>query len=173
MESWELVARELIRETIARYAHLVDRGLLDELVGLFTEDATLEAGDAPPARGRTAIRDVFAGTGTRLAAATRPLIRHHVSNVLIEVDGTERAAASSYFVRLHGARPGPLGPLPGPLRSPGERWLFQHRRARADGGRRTLSSVARDQLHAAKSRHASPGGTPPRSSTGRPRRRTC
>jgi hypothetical protein len=59
----ELVARELIRDTIVRYAHLVDLGPAGRAVGLFTEDATLEAGDGPPARGRAAIRDVFAGTG--------------------------------------------------------------------------------------------------------------
>jgi hypothetical protein len=41
MEHWELTAREGIRETVGRYAHLVDSGRIDELVALFAEDAVL------------------------------------------------------------------------------------------------------------------------------------
>src|SRR6184192_458244 len=70
MELWELAAREAIRETVARYAHLVDRGRIDELLELFVEDGVLEAGDQPPARGRAAIRELFLGTGKRLASAS-------------------------------------------------------------------------------------------------------
>src|SRR5437879_10116710 len=98
MELWELAAREQIRETVARYAHLVDTGRLDELVALFAEDGTLEAGDRPPAHGRAAIRNLFLDTGHRLAAAASPLIRHHVSNVMIEVGDAASANAVSYFL---------------------------------------------------------------------------
>src|SRR5690349_9324256 len=99
MELWELAAREQIRETVARYAHLVDRGRIDALVLLFAEDGTLEAGDRPPARGRAAIRAFFADTAAQLASAsTRRLIRHHVSNLAIEVSGPESASAESYFL---------------------------------------------------------------------------
>jgi len=42
---------------------------------------------------------MFAGAGRKLAAsASRPLIRHHVSSIHIDVDVTGgRAQASSYF----------------------------------------------------------------------------
>jgi ketosteroid isomerase-like protein len=134
MEGWELVARERIRDTIARYAHLVDRGRIDELVALFTEDGTLEAGDGPPARGREAIRAVFLGTGSRLASvAARPLIRHHVSNVLIDVEGPDAATASSYFLAVTERGPDHWGRYRDRLARHGERWLLAYRRARADG----------------------------------------
>jgi ketosteroid isomerase-like protein len=134
MDAWELVARERIRDTIARYAHLVDRGRIDELVALFTDDGTLEAGDGPPARGREAIRAVFLGTGSRLAsAAARPLIRHHVSNVVIDVGGPDAATASSYFLAITERGPDHWGRYRDRLVSRGDRWLFAHRRARADG----------------------------------------
>jgi ketosteroid isomerase-like protein len=133
MEAWELVARERIRDTIARYAHLVDRGRIDELVALFTEDATLEAGDRPPARGRDAIRAVFLGTGRRLASAAAPLIRHHVSNVLIDVGGPDAATASSYFLAVTERGPDHWGRYRDRLVRQGDHWLFAHRRARADG----------------------------------------
>jgi len=53
MELWELAAREAIGETVARYAHLVDRGRIDELLELLVEDGVLEAtsrrpGGVPP-----------------------------------------------------------------------------------------------------------------------------
>jgi len=70
METWELAAREMVRDTILRYAHLADRGRIDEVIELFVEDATLEAGNAPAARGRDALRAFFLATGARLAAAT-------------------------------------------------------------------------------------------------------
>ena len=133
MDVWELVARERIRDTIARYAHLVDRGRIDELVALFTEDATLEAGDGPPVRGRDAIRAVFLGTGRRLASAAAPLIRHHVSNVLIDVESPDAATASSYFLAITDHGPDHWGRYRDRLVPAGDRWLFQHRRVRTDG----------------------------------------
>jgi len=134
METWELVARELIRETIVRYAHLADRGRIDELVALFTEDATLEAGERPPARGRAAIRDFLVGTAERLATATaRPLLRHHVSNVLVAVEEREAASAESYFLAVTERGPDHWGRYRDRLVARDGRWLFHHRRARADG----------------------------------------
>jgi len=144
MELWELTARESVRETIARYAHLVDRGRIEELLQLFAEDATLEAGERPPAHGRDAIRAFFLGTkGSLAAAATRPLIRHHVTNVLIELTDRETATASSYFLAITERGPDHWGRYQDRLVARGGRWLFHHRRARADG-------YAADSLFAAK-----------------------
>jgi SnoaL-like domain len=56
MESWELEAREQIRDTIARYAHCVDGGRFDDLVALFSPDGILEVEGEPAHRGRDAIR---------------------------------------------------------------------------------------------------------------------
>jgi len=134
MELWELTARELVRETIARYAHLVDRGRIDELVELFAEDGTLEAGDPPPAHGRAAIREFFLGTRDRLAAATvRPLIRHHVSNVLVVLEDRKTATAESYFLAVTERGPDHWGRYRDRLVERDGRWLFQHRRAKRDG----------------------------------------
>jgi len=134
MESWELIARELVRATVMRYVHLVDAGKLDELVELFTEDATLEAGDLPPATGRAAIRALFRDTGTRLAAATtRPLIRHHVSSLEVEVQGPASATARSYFLAVTERGPDHWGRYRDRLVQVDGRWLFQHRRVRTDG----------------------------------------
>jgi ketosteroid isomerase-like protein len=134
MESWELIARELVRATVMRYVHLVDTGKLDELVELFAEDATLEAGDLPPATGRAAIRALFVETTTRLAAATaRPLIRHHVSSLEVDVLGPASASARSYFLAVTERGPDHWGRYRDRLVQADGRWLFQHRRVRTDG----------------------------------------
>jgi len=140
MELWELTARELVRETVTRYAHLVDRGRIDEVIGLFTEDGTLEAGDRPPVHGRDAIRAFFLDTKGRLAAAaTRPLIRHHVSNLVIDVTGPDTADARSYFLAITERGPDHWGRYRDQLVRIGERWLFTSRLVRVDG--RAAASV--------------------------------
>ena len=134
MELWELSARERIREAVARYAHLVDRGRIDELVLLFTADGTLEAGDPPPAEGREAIRAFLAGTKSRLAATgVRPLVRHHVSSLTIEVTGPEAATAACYFLVVTERGPDHWGTYRDRFVQIGGRWLFQQRRVRVDG----------------------------------------
>jgi hypothetical protein len=134
METWELIAREGIRDTIARYAHLVDRGRIDELLELFTADGVLEAGDLPPARGREAIRALLTATKARLAAAgSRPWIRHHVSSVRIDLEGPVAATAGSYFLAVTERGPDHWGRYRDRIVESGGRWLFAHRRVRVDG----------------------------------------
>jgi len=134
MDPAELAARAGVQDTLARYCHLVDAGRLDELLLLFMEDAVLEAGDLPPARGRAAIREVFRGTGERLAAgAARPLIRHHLTSVVVDVEGPEAASAASYFLAVTERGVDHWGRYRDRLVRQGDRWLIQHRRVRTDG----------------------------------------
>ena len=134
MEAWELVAREDVRHTIARYAHLVDRGRLDELVLLFTADGTLEAGDLPAVHGRDAIRAFLESTKGRLAARLPlPRIRHHVSSVLIETISPTVMGAYSYFFVVTERGPDHWGRYRDRLVLADGDWLFEHRRVTTDG----------------------------------------
>ena len=56
MEIWELVARESIRDIIARYNCNGDSGRIDAMMSLFTPDAVLEVAGRDPQVGREAIR---------------------------------------------------------------------------------------------------------------------
>jgi hypothetical protein len=67
MELWELVARERIRDTLARYNWSGDALRLDELAQTFCEDGELELGERGSVRGRTAIVELLGGA---VAAAT-------------------------------------------------------------------------------------------------------
>ena len=134
MDPAHVAARESIRELVARYAHFADRGRFDELALLFTEDGVLEANDLPPARGRDAIRAFLGGARERLAAAaTRPLIRHHVSSLTIDLDGPDAATAASYFLVITEAGPDHWGRYRDRLGRQGDEWRFLHRRVHTEG----------------------------------------
>lgn len=134
MEAWELLAREQIRDTIARYAHCVDGGRFDELVELFVPDGVLEVEGERPHQGRDAIRAFVSGTGRDLAAETgAPRIRHHVDSVLIELDGEVRARARCYFLAVTDRGVDHWGRYQDDLARVGEVWRFVHRRVRTDG----------------------------------------
>jgi len=134
MEAWELAAREQIRDTIARYAHCVDGGRFDELVDLFADDGVLEVEGERAHRGRDAIRDFVTGTGRDLAAGTgAPRIRHHTSNVVIEVNGPDRARSRCYFLAVTDRGVDHWGRYRDELVRTGDRWRFAHRQARTDG----------------------------------------
>jgi uncharacterized protein (TIGR02246 family) len=134
VDARELEARERIRDVIARYAHCVDGGRFDELVELFAPDGVLEVEGEPANRGRDAIRDFVTGTGHELAADTgAPRIRHHVSNVLIDLDGSDRARARCYFLAVTDRGVDHWGRYLDDLVRAGDRWHFARRRVRTDG----------------------------------------
>jgi 3-phenylpropionate/cinnamic acid dioxygenase small subunit len=134
MEMWELEAREQIRDTIARYAYCVDGGRFDDLVALFTPDGVLEVEGEPAHRGRDAIRAFVTDTGHDLAAGTgEPRIRHHVSNVLIDLEGPDRSRARCYFLAVTDRGADHWGRYLDALVRTDDAWRFAHRRVRTDG----------------------------------------
>src|SRR5689334_15878707 len=123
MDTSELIARELIRETIARYAHCADGGRFGELAALFTEDGVLEIHERPPLRGRTAIAQFLGQTRESLASTlARPYIRHHTSSLSIDVLGPDEASARSYFLAITDRGPDHWGRYRDLLVRVGDQW---------------------------------------------------
>jgi uncharacterized protein (TIGR02246 family) len=134
MELRELAAREAIRETVAAYAHCADSGRFDELAGLFAVDGVLEVHGQDPVEGRDAIRAYLGGVGTDLARDTSvPLIRHHVSNLRIEVMSQAEARGACYFLAVTEHGVDHWGRYRDRYVPDGDRWLFAHRFVRTDG----------------------------------------
>lgn len=134
MDLTELAAREAIRDTIARYAHCADGGRFEELVALFTAAGVMDVEGRSPLRGRDAILAFLVEVKTSLrTSAARPLIRHHVSSVRIEVVGAGEAVAASYFLAITERGPDHWGRYRDRLLDVGERWLFAERKVRVDG----------------------------------------
>ncbi len=150
MDLDELVAREAVRDLIARYTWAGDRGRSAELAALFTDDGVLDVG-AHGGRwvGAATIAAELDAVAARVAeagAAPGP-VRHHVSSVVINVEQSaddsppSTATASSYFLVITAIGPDHWGRyrdrfirLPGTSDDPtGGGWRFAERTVRVDG----------------------------------------
>lgn len=103
MDSWELTAREEIRDLLARYTWAGDRGRIDDLVSLFSGRGVLDLGDhGGRLEGPAAIRAGLVAVADRLATAGPAggpigMVQHHVSSVLITEVGGAGATVRSYY----------------------------------------------------------------------------
>ena len=134
MDVVEIAAREALRELVAAYAHLADGGRLDDVAALFAEDGVLRIDDRPALEGRAAIRAFLGGTqaSVRAAAVARPLVRHHVSNLRLTLDGPERASGAAYFLVLTDRGLDHWGRYRDRYLRLAEGWRFAERRVRVD-----------------------------------------
>jgi uncharacterized protein (TIGR02246 family) len=128
VEPWELAAREHIRDLIARYNLAGDRGWIDEMLSLFTPDATLCV-DGVPHVGTDAIRAVFTSAG----GPSPELIRHHTATLRIDVSSPEQACARCYFQVLTVNGLDHWGRYTDRFACRDGEWRFTHRSVRVDG----------------------------------------
>jgi hypothetical protein len=136
MDAWELVAREAIRDLVARYAHAADRGRFTDLAELFTPEGVLDIDGRPALVGRAAIAGMLEGVRGDLASsagASPPFIRHHVSSLAIELGPRTEAQAWSYFLAVTHRGPDHWGRYRDRVVLDGGTWLFAHRRVSVDG----------------------------------------
>jgi len=120
MEMWELVARESVRDLIARYNANGDSGRIDQMVEVFAPDAVFEALDFR-LEGREAIRDFMNGVSRNAAApqervpdtpavadwkarGNKPMLRHITGTTQIDVidERTVKARSYYYVIVAHG-----------------------------------------------------------------------
>lgn len=98
MDIAELTSREQIRELVAAYNHLGDRGRVAEMTRLFEPEAELDA-FGQMCVGHDQIAAFFGGIadGTE-PGPTRTFVRHHISNVTIEMHSETEASGASYWL---------------------------------------------------------------------------
>ncbi|MFC5745234.1 nuclear transport factor 2 family protein [Actinomadura rugatobispora] len=136
METWELVARERVRDTLAAYTHAGDRGRIEDLAATFTEDGVLELRSGETLAGREAITAMLSGVAERGSAPSRGvpgIIRHFVANVRFEEVTPERVRTAAYFLVMNAHGPDHWGRYRDTLVPVGDRWLFEHRFVSTDG----------------------------------------
>lgn len=102
MELWELSARELIRETHAKYNWSGDAMRLDELAETFCEDGELEVRGSEPVRGRAGIVGFLTGAVAKPGAVAqtsgvRRIVRHNVANLRFGDVTPQQARVACYF----------------------------------------------------------------------------
>lgn len=134
MQMWELVARERIRDTLARYNWSGDAGRLDGLAETFCADGILEIRGFEPLRGRSAIATFLSGVTGKIAdnADVKPIVRHNVANVLFTDVAPDRARVDSYFTVVTHIGLDHYGRYRDVLVPDGEAWLIKHRKVSTD-----------------------------------------
>jgi SnoaL-like domain len=134
MEMWEVVAREQIRDTLARYNWSGDAGQIDGLAETFCADGVLEVRGMEPLRGRSEIA-AFLSTVTGNVVVdidVKPVVRHNVANVLFTELAPDRAHVSSYFTVVTHIGLDHFGRYRDILVPDGETWLIKHRKVSTD-----------------------------------------
>ncbi|MEB3981778.1 nuclear transport factor 2 family protein [Mycobacterium sp. 663a-19] len=134
MEMWELVARERIRDTLARYNWSGDAGRVDGLAETFCADGVLEIRGAEPLRGRSEIAEFLGGVTGNVAgnADVKPVVRHNVANVLFTGLTPREAHVSSYFTVVTHVGLDHFGRYRDILVPDGDAWLIKHRKVSTD-----------------------------------------
>jgi hypothetical protein len=138
VEMWELVARERIRDTLARYNWSGDAGRLDGLAETFCTDGVLEIRGFEPLRGRSEIVRFLSGVTGNIAddaaknVPVKPLVRHNVANVSFGELGPDQAQVASYFTVITNIGLDHCGRYRDTLVPVGDTWLIRHRKVSTD-----------------------------------------
>jgi hypothetical protein len=133
MELWQLVARESIRDLVARYNANGDSGRFAEVLECFTPDAVMEL-DGRVYRGRQEILTIF--TDAAVAVRRWPetvTMRHHTSTLQIDVVGPNEASSRCYYQVLTTKGLDHWGRYLDGYRLWNGTWHFAHRREFLDG----------------------------------------
>ena len=144
MEMWELVARERIRDTLARYNWAGDAGRLDGLAETFCADGVLDIRGFEPLHGRSEIATFLGGVTGKITvdASVKPIVRHNVANVLFTELAPDRAQVKSYFTVVTHVGLDHCGRYRDVLVPEGDTWLIKHRKVSTDWAARD-SAMAR------------------------------
>jgi SnoaL-like protein len=131
---WELVAREQIRDTLARYNWSGDAGRLDGLAETFCADGVLEIRGLEPLRGRAEIASFLGGITGNVARSVdvKPVVRHNLANVLFAALTPDEARVSSYFTVVTQIGLDHFGRYRDVLVPDGGTWLIKHRKVSTD-----------------------------------------
>ncbi len=133
MELWELMARESIRDLVARYNANADSGRFDQVLECFAPDAVMEL-DGRPYRGHEEIRSIFTGAAELARRGPGPvMVRHHTSTLQIDVAGPDAATSRCYYQVLGASGLDHWGRYLDTYGVVGGRWRFVRRREFLDG----------------------------------------
>jgi hypothetical protein len=133
MQIGDLLAREAIRDLVARYNAYGDSGLFDRMMGLFAPDAVLEVGGAPK-EGHDEIRAVFTGVADRTSAGdgAPTYLRHCTATHQIDLVDATSATGRAYFYVLTRVGLDHWGRYLDDYRTVDGEWRFARRRVLTD-----------------------------------------
>jgi uncharacterized protein (TIGR02246 family) len=123
-----LEEKDAIREVLAQYCFALDGGRFADMAALFTEDGTWHTAFGK-ATGHKAIAEFAAGLRAH-RPGVQPRAIHHVTNVVITLDG-DTAKVRSNWTTVQNSPEGPKigsgGAYDDVMVKGGGRWLFRYR----------------------------------------------
>ena len=132
-DSWRIVDRLQIEQTLINYCVCLDRMDLASLAGLFSEDCVVDYGDNPNLRSRGP--DGLAQSLERMWRWSRT--SHHLSNVIVDFVDRDTAHCTSYVHAWHERADGSTATIYGQyldvLVRRSDRWLIHRRRMVMNG----------------------------------------
>jgi hypothetical protein len=134
VELWELVARERIRDTLARYNGSGDAGRAEELAAAFAPDGVLQLRGGATARGRAEIRELIGGVAGAppVEPGVKRIVRHLLTNTRFTAVTPTEASVSSYFTVVTERGLDHSGRYRDTFVPVGDEWLIAHRLASTD-----------------------------------------
>ena len=126
------MARERIRETLARYNWSGDALRLDELAQTFCQDGELELRGSAPVRGRAAIAGLLGGVvsapnATAQESRVKRIVRHNVTNIHFTDVTSQEAHVACYFTVFTEIGLDHYGRYRDVFVPVGDDWLIRHR----------------------------------------------
>ncbi|MEO6717589.1 MAG: nuclear transport factor 2 family protein [Novosphingobium sp.] len=134
----DLLAREAIRDTMAKYNHSGDSLRAEDFAACFTEDGILESARAGGFRyasraeilaWQSAWRDEPKSADTPRGAK---LVRHNLTTSRIELTGPDSARARTYWVVMTDVGPDHCGVYTDQFRKVDGEWLIAHRKVKTE-----------------------------------------
>jgi uncharacterized protein (TIGR02246 family) len=124
----ELEEKDAIREVMAEYCFRLDNDRFADMAALFTEDGTWDTAFGK-GTGRAEVEALV--RGMRQSRTARPRAIHHVTNIVITLDGASAKAFSNWVVVQNsdqGPKIGSAGSYTDDLVKQDGRWLFRYRK---------------------------------------------
>jgi 3-phenylpropionate/cinnamic acid dioxygenase small subunit len=132
----ELVAREAIRDLVARYNAGADGGRFGQVVDLFAPDAVMELPDET-LNGRYEIAALFRRVQQQVVGSETPsrpqFVRHFTSTLQIDIETGDRARSRCYYQVLTAHGLDHWGRYVDRYRRVEGEWRFAHRKVTVDG----------------------------------------
>jgi ketosteroid isomerase-like protein len=137
MELWELVARESIRDLVARYNANGDTGRFAQVLELFADDAVMELHDGVIYDGIERIESIFTGTQKTVkgldTGGARVYMRHYTATLQIDLQDNTHAKGRCYSQVLMHHGLDHWGRYIDEYEQRDGRWLFTRRKVTLDG----------------------------------------
>ncbi len=161
----QLLATHGITRTMVAYGRAADRGRTDLYVLQFVEDGILEiigdTFDAGRYVGRTEIAERIERSKTDLAQGFgATLLRHHLSNIDVDLEQPDEAKASCYWMAVTQDGPDHWGRYRDHfVRGADEKWRLRHRQVIHEGYRAgSWIETANERLRQSQSGEGAGGG---------------